>query len=144
MAFTRPLSRLLSLVELLLPRPLPLLLLPPRELSLIVPFPRLLPLLPLRELSLTELPRELLLLPLRELSLLRSVAEAVPRPEDTELRSGALVVVREPVVRSVTVTVLSERLLVMRLPERPVGLFCTVIFEREVVMLPTSGRLVGV
>ena len=136
-------SRLLSLVELLLPRPLPLLLLPPRELSLIVPFPRLLPLLPLRELSLTELPRELLL-PLRELSLLRSVAEAVPRPEDTELRSGALVVVREPVVRSVTVTVLSERLLVMRLPERPVGLFCTVIFEREVVMLPTSGRLVGV
>lgn len=91
----------------------------------------------------TELPRELLL-PLRELSLLRSVAEAVPRPEDTELRSGALVVVREPVVRSVTVTVLSERLLVMRLPERPVGLFCTVIFEREVVMLPTSGRLVGV
>lgn len=127
MAFTRPLSRLLSLVELLLPRPLPLLLLPPRELSLIVPFPRLLPLLPLRELS-----------------LLRSVAEAVPRPEDTELRSGALVVVREPVVRSVTVTVLSERLLVMRLPERPVGLFCTVIFEREVVMLPTSGRLVGV
>lgn len=137
-------SRLLSLVELLLPRPLPLLLLPPRELSLIVPFPRLLPLLPLRELSLTELPRELLLLPLRELSLLRSVAEAVPRPEDTELRSGALVVVREPVVRSVTVTVLSERLLVMRLPERPVGLFCTVIFEREVVMLPTSGRLVGV
>lgn len=109
-----------------------------------MPFPRLLPLLPLRELSLTELPRELLLLPLRELSLLRSVAEAVPRPEDTELRSGALVVVREPVVRSVTVTVLSERLLVMRLPERPVGLFCTVIFEREVVMLPTSGRLVGV
>ena len=40
---------------------------------------------------------------------------------------------REPVMRSVVVTVLSLRLLVMRLPERDEGSFCTMVLEREAV-----------
>lgn len=58
----------------------------------------------------------------------------------TPVRLGAAEVVPRPVVRSVTVMVLSWRLLVMRLPLRPVGLFCTVLAERGAVTRPTSGR----
>ena len=58
----------------------------------------------------------------------------------TPVRLGAAEVVPRPVVRSVTVMVLSWRLPVMRLPVRPVGLFCTVLAERGAVTRPTSGR----
>lgn len=58
----------------------------------------------------------------------------------TPVRLGAAEVVPRPVVRSVTVMVLSWRLPVMRLPLRPVGLFCTVLAERGAVTRPTSGR----
>ena len=57
----------------------------------------------------------------------------------TPVRLGAAEVVPRPVVRSVTVMVLSWRLPVMRLPVRPVGLFCTVLAERGAVTRPTSG-----
>ena len=58
----------------------------------------------------------------------------------TPVRLGAAEVVPRPVVRSVTVMVLSWRLPVMRFPLRPVGLFCTVLAERGAVTRPTSGR----
>lgn len=58
----------------------------------------------------------------------------------TPVRLGAAEVVPRPVVRSVTVMVLFWRLPVMRLPLRPVGLFCTVLAERGAVTRPTSGR----
>lgn len=58
------------------------------------------------------------------------------------VRLGAALVVRLPETRSVVVIVFSPRLLVMRLPLRWVGSFCTRVWERVAVMLPTSGSLV--
>lgn len=74
--------------------------------------------------------------PLREEMLL----PRVPLPLSDSERLGAVVVVLRPVVRSVLVMVLVLRSLVMRLPLRPVGLFCTLVVERGAVTLPTSGR----
>lgn len=90
--------------------------------------------LPLR----VEVPseREAELLPRVEMSLSR-----VPRPLRDSVRLGALLVVRLPVTRSVVVIVLLLRSLVMRLPLRPVGLFCTFVAERGAVTRPTRGRL---
>ena len=67
--------------------------------------------------------------PLREEMLL----PRVPLPLSDSERLGAVVVVLRPVVRSVLV-------MVLRLPLRPVGLFCTLEVERGAVTLPTSGR----
>ena len=55
------------------------------------------------------------------------------------LRVGAVVVVARPEARSVVVMVLLPRMEVMVLPLRPEGLFCTVIWERQAVMLPKRG-----
>ena len=138
---------LLSLVELLrLPllfelselMPLRLVLLPRPLLSVLTPL-RLL-LLPL---SRVEEERLLLLLPRPLLSVLMPLRLLLlPRSDTSPVRLGAGVVLRLPVARSVTVMVLSVRLLVMRLPLRCVGSFCTVACEREVVILPTRGSLV--
>lgn len=108
----------------------------------LVEVPRLLPLsvetLPVR---LVEVPRVLS----EEVVALRPVAE-VPRPvvlpETSPVRDGAGLTERLPVARSVTVMVLSERLLVIRLPLRWVGSFWMVALERDAVILPTSGSLV--
>ena len=118
--------RLLPLSELTLLR---LLLLEPRLLLLSELTPLRLLVLELRLLLLSELtPLRLeLLVPLLVLSFISPV------------RLGAGVVLRLPVTRSVVVMVLSLRLLVMRLPLRCVGSFCTFTCEREAVILPTSG-----
>ena len=86
--------------------------------EVLVPRPLLSELTPLRLLVL--LPRLLLLSELTPLRLL------VLSPRDTSpVRLGAGVVLRLPLARSVVVMVLSPRLLVMRLPLRRVGSFCT-------------------
>ncbi len=153
-----PPLRLDELSELtLLPRPLELLdeeLTRLEELDCCVLLPRseLTPPLRLDELSerlvlvLPLLPR-LEVLPLRsELMVLellaRSLLVVVPRPVLTSERSGAVLVEREPVARSVVVMVLLPRVLVMRLPLRcSAGLLRMLTWEREVVILPTRGRL---
>ena len=128
------LSRVEVLPERLLVEPV---LLPEREVLLperdVVPR--------LREFELS--PLRVVALPLRvSVSLLRleMLFPRVPLPSSDSLRLGALVVVRLPVTRSVDVMVLLLRSLVMRLPLRPVGLFCTVVAERGAVTRPTRGR----
>ena len=81
-------------------------------------------------------PSRLVLLVPRLVTLLPRVLPSFTTP----VRLGAAEVVPRPVVRSVTVMVLSWRLPVMRLPVRPVGLFCTVLAERGAVTRPTRGR----
>lgn len=134
---------LLSLREVLVPRVGSALEL--RE-GLVLVLPRLL-LSSVREVEL--LPRLLLsservAVPSRPVLLLEPLFDTLlPRvlPSlTTPVRLGAAEVVPRPVVRSVTVMVLSWRLPVMRLPLRPVGLFCTVLAERGAVTRPTSGR----
>ena len=125
-------EELLALLRLLL---VPLFVLPEREVPVVV-----LRLLSLREVALllprlpvlvaVLLPR---LLSLREVAVLR-LLELFPR--DCWVTLGACEVERLPVNRSVVVTVLSLRLLVMRLPLREVGSFWTITFERLAVMLP--------
>ena len=127
-------SRVEVLLERLLVEPV---LLPEREVLLperdVVPR--------LREFELSPL-RVVALLLRVSLSLLRleMLFPRVPLPSSDSLRLGALVVVRLPVTRSVDVMVLLLRSLVMRLPLRPVGLFCTVVAERGAVTRPTRGR----
>lgn len=133
---------LLSLREVLVPRVGSALEL--RE-GLVLVLPRLL-LSSVREVEL--LPRLLLsservAVPSRPVLLVPRLVTLLPRvlPSfTTPVRLGAAEVVPRPVVRSVTVMVLSWRLPVMRLPVRPVGLFCTVLAERGAVTRPTSGR----
>lgn len=134
---------LLSLREVLVPRVGSALEL--RE-GLVLVLPRLL-LSSVREVEL--LPRLLLsservAVPSRPVLLLEPLFDTLlPRvlPSlTTPVRLGAAEVVPRPVVRSITVMVLSWRLPVMRLPVRPVGLFCTVLAERGAVTRPTSGR----
>ena len=133
---------LLSLREVLVPRVGSALEL--RE-GLALVLPRLL-LSSVREVEL--LPRLLLsservAVPSRPVLLVPRLVTLLPRvlPSfTTPVRLGAAEVVPRPVVRSVTVMVLSWRLPVMRLPVRPVGLFCTVLAERGAVTRPTSGR----
>lgn len=134
---------LLSLREVLVPRVGSALEL--RE-GLVLVLPRLL-LSSVREVEL--LPRLLLsservAVPSRPVLLLEPLFDTLlPRvlPSlTTPVRLGAAEVVPRPVVRSVTVMVLSWRLPVMRFPLRPVGLFCTVLAERGAVTRPTSGR----
>jgi hypothetical protein len=133
---------LLSLREVLVPRVGSALEL--RE-GLALVLPRLL-LSSVREVEL--LPRLLLsservAVPSRPVLLVPRLVTLLPRvlPSfTTPVRLGAAEVVPRPVVRSVTVMVLSWRLPVMRLPLRPVGLFCTVLAERGAVTRPTSGR----
>lgn len=115
--------------------------LPPREV-----------LLPVRELLLPlSLPPREVLLPVREVLLLPRVGVSsvreeillprVPLPLRDSLRLGALEVVLRPVTRSVEVTVLLLRSLVIRLPLRPEGLLRTEVAERGAVTRPTRGRL---
>ena len=133
---------LLSLREVLVPRVGSALEL--RE-GLALVLPRLL-LSSVREVEL--LPRLLLsservAVPSRPVLLVPRLVTLLPRvlPSfTTPVRLGAAEVVPRPVVRSVTVMVLSWRLPVMRFPLRPVGLFCTVLAERGAVTRPTSGR----
>lgn len=97
--------------------------------------------LPLREVL---LPLRVVVFPLREVlpsPRVVSVLSRVPRPLSDSVRLGALTVEPLPVTRSVVVTVLLLRSLVMRLPLRPVGLFCTVVADRGAVTRPTRGRL---
>lgn len=128
------LSRVEVLPERLLVEPV---LLPERE--VLLPEREVVP--RLREFELS--PLRVVALPLRvSVSLLRleMLFPRVPLPSSDSLRLGALVVVRLPVTRSVDVMVLLLRSLVMRLPLRPVGLFCTVVAERGAVTRPTRGR----
>ena len=115
-----PLSLSLRLVEGVLPREVPL---PLREV-----------LLPVRVVLPSEREAELL-------SRVDTLLSRVPRPLNDSVRPGALEVVRLPVTRSVVVMVLLLRSLVMRLPLRPTGLFCTATAERGAVTRPTRGRL---
>lgn len=115
-----PLSLSLRLVEGVLPREVPLSL---REV-----------LLPVRVVLPSEREAELL-------SRVDTLLSRVPRPLSDSVCPGALEVVRLPVTRSVVVMVLLLRSLVMRLPLRPTGLFCTATAERGAVTRPTRGRL---
>ena len=127
------LSLVLTPLRLLVPRLLPESTLLRLLLELLRLFPLSLELTPLRLLVLV--PRLLLLSLLTPLRLLLPLS-----PRDTSpVRPGAGVVLRLPLMRSVVVIVLSPRLLVMRLPLRRVGSFCTGTCEREAVIWPTKG-----
>lgn len=98
---------------------------------------------PVLLLLLRELPVALLRLDellVAVLLLLREELAAELRLDELLLRdwvtSGACEVERLPVRRSVVVTVLLLRLLVIRFPLRDVGSFCTITFERLAVILP--------
>ena len=145
---------LLLVRELLVPLSLPPreLLLPVRELLVPLSLPPREVLLPVREVLVPlSLPPREVLLPVREVLLMprvgfSSVREEillprVPLPLRDSLRLGALEVVLRPEIRSVEVTVLLLRSLVIRLPLRPEGLLRTEVAERGAVTRPTRGRL---
>ena len=145
---------LLLVRELLVPLSLPLreLLLPVRELLVPLSLPLRELLLPVREVLVPlSLPPREVLLPVREVLLLPRVGVSsvreeillprVPLPLRDSLRLGALEVVLRPEIRSVEVTVLLLRSLVIRLPLRPEGLLRTEVAERGAVTRPTRGRL---
>ena len=145
---------LLLVRELLVPLSLPLreLLLPVRELLVPLSLPPRELLLPVREVLVPlSLPPREVLLPVREVLLLPRVGVSsvreeillprVPLPLRDSLRLGALEVVLRPEIRSVEVTVLLLRSLVIRLPLRPEGLLRTEVAERGAVTRPTRGRL---
>ena len=145
---------LLPVRELLVPLSLPPreLLLPVRELLVPLSLPPREVLLPVREVLVPlSLPPREVLLPVREVLLLPRVGVSsvreeillprVPLPLRDSLRLGALEVVLRPEIRSVEVTVLLLRSLVIRLPLRPEGLLRTEVAERGAVTRPTRGRL---
>lgn len=145
---------LLPVRELLVPLSLPPreLLLPVREVLVPLSLPPRELLLPVREVLVPlSLPPREVLLPVREVLLLPRVGVSsvreeillprVPLPLRDSLRLGALEVVLRPEIRSVEVTVLLLRSLVIRLPLRPEGLLRTEVAERGAVTRPTRGRL---
>ncbi len=145
---------LLPVRELLVPLSLPPreLLLPVREVLVPLSLPPREVLLPVREVLVPlSLPPREVLLPVREVLLLPRVGVSsvreeillprVPLPLRDSLRLGALEVVLRPEIRSVEVTVLLLRSLVIRLPLRPEGLLRTEVAERGAVTRPTRGRL---